>query len=340
MSSSNHPPPESASGGHFDLLRRATQKMMYRYVYICFPIPYHTPDRHIQSTFTTPRARLLSRELPFHCMCSGFPARQTGLPCHLVPRLRLPSAWPRISRSFRARPSRCFTHGRLLEHPSLRAPSQSPVYLRDHSLLLLLDVAGRHSCRLDWAGILMTHPSVSMQSNKAGLLVAAGHCGDRPSLQLTSQVALLSSGRLAKSAATCALCLILGIAWLSLYRQLPGQSCLSKPWGLPSDEISDEHVDFPAALTAPSKTIAFTPALPLEVDASTNLSPQFSNTLPDSATLCQSVVVPAAAPNMAWCYDTARHVNKEQLICPKFVNCIRTSRSTSQEHRPTPIIYP
>lgn len=32
MSSSNHPPPDPSAGGHFDLLRRATQKMMYKYV--------------------------------------------------------------------------------------------------------------------------------------------------------------------------------------------------------------------------------------------------------------------------------------------------------------------
>lgn len=89
MSSSNHPPPDLSAGGHFDLLRRATQKMMYKYVVsslLTFESLSPTPDRHI------PRARLPSLQTPLsRHTCS---VRQTGLPCHFVLHLHYPSLSP------------------------------------------------------------------------------------------------------------------------------------------------------------------------------------------------------------------------------------------------------
>lgn len=115
MSSSNHPPPEHASGGHFDLLRRATQKMMYRYVE---PFSILIIHRTVTSTCIIPRARLPSREsfdrrARFPAL--ALPFRQTGLPCQSTLHFHVPFVCPRNP------------HPLITAQASSRTPNSAPI---------------------------------------------------------------------------------------------------------------------------------------------------------------------------------------------------------------------
>lgn len=87
MSSSNHPPPDPFSGGHFDLLRRATQKMMYKYV--SFSIYLSSLDQHTGPSHPASASPELQTPLSRRT-CS---TSQTGLPCYYVLHLHYPSPW-------------------------------------------------------------------------------------------------------------------------------------------------------------------------------------------------------------------------------------------------------
>lgn len=233
-----------------------------------------TVRRPSVTSFLTPPARLPTREslrgrAPFPALAVYAACRQTGQPCRpMLPLLLgLPVRAIRIHLGPPLHISR--PHGCLLEHPSLAYnKSFTSVSFVVTARCLCCHDAGRHSCCPDWAGSWATHSDVSIEFNKAGCWLRSTaekgpSCKSHRRLLLLFDDPVGSQSRqrhvpLCPRLAGMACCHdtmppVARLARTLLLLQAVGGLCLPR--------TSDEHLDTPAALTAPSETVAFAPAL-------------------------------------------------------------------------------
>lgn len=282
--------------------------MMYRYV--C-PSIYCPPSvRHIllDPASASADSRIPPRPRAFPCfgclrsMSTDGPTLSSDASSSPRP------ACPRNTHSLGPAVAHSRPHGCLLEHPSLAYnKSFTSVSFVVTARCLCCHDAGRHSCCPDWAGSWATHSDVSIEFNKAGCWLRSTaekgpSCKSHRRLLLPFDDPVGSQSRqrhvpLCPRLAGMACCHDTMPPVARLARTL---LLLQAVGGLWLPRTSDEHLDTPAALTAPSETVAFAPALillppfptwPLSrsrcIDTK-QVAISSKNPLPDSAVLSKS----------------------------------------------------